>query len=78
MMSLWLGASLLCVIALVCVFWPLFRQRREVVAQSMVNEVETRLDENIRLFREHIVELDAQWAAVRFDDAQHAKLKLDP
>ena len=77
MMSLWLGASLLCVIALVCVFWPLFRQRREVVAQSMVNEVETRLDENIRLFREHIVELDAQLAAGRIDEAQHAQLKLE-
>jgi cytochrome c-type biogenesis protein CcmH len=77
MMSLWVGASLLCVIALVCVFWPLFRQRREVVAQSMANEVEARLDENIRLFREHIAELDAQLAAGRIDEAQHRQLKLE-
>ncbi len=77
MMSLWLGASLLCVIALGFVFWPLLRQRKEVTTIALATEVNARLEENIRLFREHIGELDTQLAEGRIDQAQYDQLKLE-
>lgn len=77
MMSLWVGASLLCVIALLFVIWPLLRQRNDSSAQSMHDEVKVRLDENVRLFREHLVELETQLADGRIDAVQYEQLKLE-
>ncbi len=77
MMSLWLGASLLCVVALGFVFWPLLRQRKEVTAAALATEVNARLEENIHLFREHIGELDTQLTEGRIDQAQYDQLKLE-
>lgn len=77
MMSLWLGASLLCAIALIFVFWPLFRQQPQLVDQALVDETKARLDENIRLFREHIAELGAQLGEGRIDQAQYDQLRLE-
>lgn len=77
MMSLWVGASLLCVIALGFVFWPLLRQRQDVTSNALADEVNARLEENIRLFREHIAELDVQLADGRIDQAQYDQLKLE-
>lgn len=77
MMSLWLGASLLCVIALLFVFWPMIRQKNDVAVQAMTDEVSLRLDENVRLFREHMAELDSQFADGRLDKAQYEQLKLE-
>lgn len=77
MMSLWLGASLLCVIALGFVFWPLLHRRRDATAIALASEVNARLEENIRLFREHIAELDVQLADGRIDQAQYDQLKLE-
>ncbi|HTF95696.1 MAG TPA: c-type cytochrome biogenesis protein CcmI [Cellvibrio sp.] len=77
MMSLWLGASLLCGIALVFVFWPVFHQRKEATATELTNEVNARLDENIRLFREHMTELETQFRDGRLDQTQYDQLKLE-
>lgn len=77
MMSLWVGASLLSVIALGFIFWPLLRQRKEVVAVALASEVNARLEENIRLFREHVAELDVQLSDGRIDQAQYDQLKLE-
>lgn len=77
MMSLWVGASLLSVVALGFVFWPLLKQRRDTATIALANEVNSRLDENIRLFREHVAELDVQLADGRIDQAQYNQLKLE-
>lgn len=76
-MSLWVGASLLCLIALGFVFWPLLRQRKEATTIALAAEVNSRLEENIRLFREHIAELDVQLADGRIDQIQYDQLKLE-
>lgn len=76
-MSLWVGASLLCLIALGFVFWPLLRQRKEATTVALATEVNARLEENIRLYREHIGELDVQLADGRIDQAQYDQLKLE-
>jgi len=76
MMSLWVGAALLSAIALIFVFWPLVRYGKQQNGQS--NEVVAeRLDENVRLFREHMAELDVQLASGRIDQAQFEQLKLE-
>lgn len=77
MMSLWLGVSFLCVMALVFVLWPLFRQKLDNSTQALAGEVNARLDENIRLFREHVAELQVQLAEGRLDQAQYEQLKLE-
>jgi len=76
-MSLWVGASLLCLIALGFVFWPLLRQRKEATTVALATEVNARLEENIRLYREHIGELDVQLADGRIDQVQYDQLKLE-
>lgn len=77
MMSLWVGASLLSVIALGFVFWPLLRQRKEATTVALATEVNARLEENIRLFREHVAELAVQLADGRIDQTQYDQLKLE-
>lgn len=77
MMSLWVGASLLSVIALGFVFWPLLRQRKEATTVALATEVNARLEENIRLFREHVTELGVQLADGRIDQTQYDQLKLE-
>lgn len=77
MISLWVGALLLCALALLFVFWPMLRHRNDLTAQAMAEEVQIRLDENIRLFREHMMELDVQLADGRIDAAQYGQLKLE-
>jgi cytochrome c-type biogenesis protein CcmH len=76
MMSLWLGAGLLCVLAAVFIFWPLMGARRQAEAAN-VEQVEDRLAENVRLFHEHIAELQLQLAAGRIDQQQFDQLKLE-
>ncbi len=77
MISLWVGALLLCALALLFVFWPMLRHRNDLTAQAMAEEVQIRLDENIRLFREHMMELEVQLADGRIDAAQYGQLKLE-
>ncbi len=76
MISLWFAIALLALCALAFVVWPLLKFGR---AKNHLTEddVADRLAENIRLFREHMAELDQQLLAGRLDEQQHAQLKLE-
>lgn len=76
MVSLWVGAALLSVVALIFIFWPLVRYGKQQNGQSS-EVVAERLDENVRLFHEHIAELNVQLASGRIDQAQFDQLKLE-
>lgn len=76
MMSLWVGVTLLSVLALGFIFWPLVRYGKQQNGQSS-EVVEDRLAENVRLFHEHIAELEVQLTAGRIDQAQFEQLKLE-
>lgn len=76
MMSLWIGVGLLCLLALGFIFWPLVRYGKQLGGQSH-ELVADRLDENVRLFREHIAELEVQLVSGRIDQAQFDQLKLE-
>ncbi len=86
MTSLWLAISLLVVLAIGFVLWPWIRFRRQTQvgveadgfqAAPESNSPAERLAENVRLFREHIAELDVQLADGRLGQAQYAQLKLE-
>lgn len=77
MMSLWIGAALLSAVALLFIFWPLMRTSSRGEPQAWADEINARLAENIRLFREHIAELDAQLAEGRIEQAQYDQLVVD-
>jgi cytochrome c-type biogenesis protein CcmH len=76
MMSLWIGAALLSVMALGFIFWPLIRYGKQPNGQSG-EVVADRLAENVRLFHEHVAELELQLAAGRIDQAQFNQLKVE-
>lgn len=76
MMSLWIGAVLLSLMALGFVFWPLIRYGKQPNGQSS-EVVADRLAENVRLFHEHIAELELQLASGRIDQAQFKQLKVE-
>ncbi|MCE3252863.1 MAG: ccmI [Cellvibrio sp.] len=76
MMSLWVGAALLSGLALVFIFWPLVRYGNQKNGQSS-EVVADRLAENVRLFREHIAELEGHLASGRIEQAQFDQLKLE-
>ncbi len=76
MAALWIGAIVLCVIAVLFIFWPLWRYGAQKTGSVSI-DVEARLAENVRLFHEHIAELEAHLAAGRIDADQFAQLKLE-
>lgn len=76
MVALWGGAIALSVIAVLFVLWPLWRYGSDKSGGITVN-VEERLAENVRLFHEHLAELESQLANGRIDQAQFAQLKLE-
>lgn len=76
MMSLWVGVALLSLLALGFIFWPLVRFGKQQNGQSS-EVVADRLAENVRLFREHIADLEVQLVAGRIDQAQFDQLKLE-
>lgn len=78
MISLWLTLAVLLLVAAIFIFWPLFRFRK--VAGSPIldqGEVRLRLAENVRIFREHLAELEANLATDAIDQTQFAQLKLE-
>ena len=78
MMNLWLILSGLLVLAVVFVVWPLWRHRRSATNPSLdQNEVSARLAENVRIFREHLAELENNLASQAIDELQFAQLKLE-
>lgn len=76
MMALWVGVALLSVLALGFIFWPLVRYGKQQNGQSS-EVVADRLAENVRLFHEHIAELEIQFTSGRIDQAQFDQLKLE-
>lgn len=76
MMSLWIGLALLSAIALGFIFWPLIRYGNQQNGQPS-EVVADRLAENVRLFHEHIAELELQLASGRIDKAQFDQLQLE-
>lgn len=76
MVSLWIGVALLSVLALGFIFWPLVRYGKQQNGQPS-EVVADRLAENVRLFHEHIAELEIQLTAGRIDQAQFDQLKLE-
>lgn len=76
MMLLWLGIGVLAIAALGFIAWPLIKYGRSN-NHLTADDVADRLNENIRLFREHIAELDQQLSSGRLDEQQYAQLKLE-
>ncbi|HCS66235.1 MAG TPA: c-type cytochrome biogenesis protein CcmI [Cellvibrio sp.] len=76
MMSLWIGLALLSAIALGFIFWPLIRYGNQQNGQPS-EVVADRLAENVRLFHEHIAELELQLASGRIDKVQFDQLQLE-
>lgn len=76
MISLWIGAAALCAIAALFICWPLWRFGGEKHTGTAI-DINARLAENVRLFHEHLAELEAQLSAGRIDAGQFAQLKLE-
>jgi len=76
MMPLWLGIGVLALVALAFIAWPMIRFEN-AKNRLTADDVAERLAENIRLFREHVAELDQQLQSGRLDEQQHAQLKLE-
>ncbi|MES2826147.1 MAG: c-type cytochrome biogenesis protein CcmI [Pseudomonadota bacterium] len=79
MLSLWLGITVLLLLAVIFMAWPLWRYRNTVTKGSNVSDAElnARLAENVRLFREHLTELENSLAAQTIGAEQFAQLKLE-
>lgn len=76
MIGLWFGVAILCAFAAGFIFWPLIRYSKQARQNTNIN-INERLAENVRLFQEHIVELESQFAGGRIDQAQFAQLKVE-
>ena len=76
MISLWFSIGLLSVLALAFVGWPMV-QRGNQRHNFTEGDITSRLDENIRLYREHLAELEVQLADGRLDNTQFSQLKLE-
>jgi cytochrome c-type biogenesis protein CcmH len=79
MMSLWLAFSAFLVVAIVFMAWPLWRYRHpeKKTVDAADAEHSEYLAENVRLFREHLAELEASFNAKAIGDEQFAQLKLE-
>lgn len=79
MMSLWLPMLVLLLLAAAFMAWPLWRYRQSAVQSPLLEatELNARLVENVRLFREHLRELENNLAAQSIDAEQFAQLKLE-
>ncbi|MBY4675982.1 c-type cytochrome biogenesis protein CcmI [Marinobacterium arenosum] len=73
MSSLWIGISLLTLLALAFVFLPLVRARRAQLAE----QVEDRRQQNIDIFRERLAELQQELDSGNLAQAEFEQLKLE-
>lgn len=76
MTLLWISIALLLLLAFVFIFWPMLKYRNSVSILTQA-QIDDRVNENVRLFHEHLAELDVQKADGRLDDAQYAQLRLE-
>jgi cytochrome c-type biogenesis protein CcmH len=78
MMNLWLSLAGLLLLAFVFIAWPLWCHRNSTnIAAIDPNEINQRLAENVRIFREHLSELENNFASETIDAQQFAQLKLE-
>jgi cytochrome c-type biogenesis protein CcmH len=78
MTTLWPALSGLFLLAFIFVAWPLWRHRRSAsLAGIDESEVSQRLAENVRIFREHLAELENNLASHAIDEKQFSQLKLE-
>lgn len=73
MTGLWMAMALLALVAALFICWPLLRVGKQLPAVN----IDDRLNENVRLFQEHLLELESQLANGRIDQTQFAQLKLE-
>jgi len=78
MINLWLALAGLLLLAFICVAWPLWRYRKTGNHSTLdQDEIHQRLAENVRIFREHLSELETNLASAAIDAQQFAQLKLE-
>jgi len=78
MMDLWFGILILLLLAGVFVIWPLWRYKNSATSPALDQaEIQARLDENVRIYREHLAELENSRASQAIDEAQFTQLKLE-
>lgn len=76
MTSLWIGLVVLGLIAAGFIVWPFLRYRAQPQL-APATDVKARLEENVRLFQDHLHELEQQLAAGRISLDQFEQLKLE-
>jgi len=69
----------LLLIAVVFMVWPIWRYKRAAVQANVLTDEQLnyRLAENVRLFREHLAELENNLASQLIDNEQYAQLKVE-
>jgi cytochrome c-type biogenesis protein CcmH len=78
MISLWFGIFILLLFAGVFVMWPLWRYKNSAAGPALDKaEIQARLDENVRIYREHLTELENSLTSQAIDKTQFAQLKLE-
>ncbi|MET0356017.1 MAG: c-type cytochrome biogenesis protein CcmI [Cellvibrio sp.] len=78
MTTLWLALGGLSLLALLFILWPLWRHRKTAnLAAINETEINQRMAENVRIFREHLTELENSLASQAIDEQQFAQLKLE-
>ncbi|RYY04051.1 MAG: c-type cytochrome biogenesis protein CcmI [Gammaproteobacteria bacterium] len=78
MTNLWLSLLGLLLLAFIFVVWPLWRYRTATTTTLVsTNEIDQQLAENVRIFREHLIELENNLASQAIDAEQFAQLKLE-
>lgn len=78
MIDLWFGILILLLVAVAFIIWPLWRYKNSAATPALDQaEIQTRLDENVRIFREHLAELENSLTSQAIDEVQFAQLKLE-
>ena len=78
MMALWLALAGLLLLAGLFVGWPLWCYKNSMASPALDQaEIQARLDENVRIYREHLAELENSLSSQAIDEAQFAQLKLE-
>lgn len=78
MMTLWLSLAGLLFVALGFILWPLWRYKNAANNTSAdQTEIQLRLAENVRIFREHLTELENNLAAKSITSVEFTQLKLE-
>lgn len=78
MMILWLPLAALLLMALAFMLWPLLRYKNASNSSALnQDEMRLRLAENVRIFREHLTELENNHEAQSINAEEFAQLKLE-